>query len=345
MSNSVLTGIRCNAVPHIGNYLGAFKPMADNLKGLPVDKKFFMFIPDLHSFTTPIDHTQLYPNTIYNLQSYIAAGVDPSRENTILYRQSRVPAHSELMWILSCFSYMGELKKMTQFKEKSEKSESVSSGLFIYPVLMAADILLYNIEYIPVGDDQKQHLELARDVAIRMNNRFSEVIGKDLFVVPKPWTEQLANMEVDEGIRIRSLKNPEAKMSKSILDPSGTISLQDDPKAAAKKIMSATTDSIGIINWDWKEQPGITNLLQLAYLLENKSKDEIVKVWQGQTRYGDLKKHVAGLVEGFLVNLQNKIQATNQNEVEKILANGEIKANLIANETLQRVQKGIGLRN
>lgn len=344
MSYRVLTGLQANNKLHIGNYLGGILPVINMQKKADNDTKFFMFVPDLHSFTLPIDYTSLYQNVLENVKIYLAAGIDPSTEKTIMYRQSYVPAHSELAWILSCFGYFGELNRMTQFKDKSVKYDNVSVGLFTYPLLMAADILLYEAEYIPVGDDQKQHLELTRDIAIRMNNKFEERYPEGLFVVPKPWQEQLRFMHADEGVRIRSLTEPTKKMSKSDFDEKGTIYLTDNPQYAAKKIMSSTTDSYGSVKWDWDNQPGITNLIQISYLLGNQSKEQVLDQWEGQTKYGDFKKYVSGIVETFLTDFQSRLDMYSQDQIEKILIGGETRANQIAMRVLNKTQNAVGLR-
>ena len=248
----ILTGIRSNEEPTLGNYLGAFVPMVDMQRRFSGDYQINMFVPDLHSFTTPIDHTTLYQNTLKNLKYFIAAGLDIHDENTFIYRQSFIPAHAELAWILDCFTYVGEMQRMTQFKEKSsEHAASVTMGLMNYPVLMAADILLYNAAYVPVGEDQFQHLEITRDIATRMNNKFGE-----LFVVPEPTAKQTSFIRRDSGLRIRSLTNPEKKMSKSSDDEKSKINLNDTPEQARKKIMSATTDSVGVINSSCEDSGG-----------------------------------------------------------------------------------------
>src|SRR6266550_3135841 len=243
----VLTGIRANGVPHIGNYLGAMLPMVEIQRRHGESHDMFFFVPDLHSFTTPVDHGTLYEHTIRNLKYFVAAGMDFWAPGVYLYRQSYIPAHAELTWILDCFTYFGEASRMTQFKDKSGGQElgtgnsGVSVGLFNYPVLMAADILLYNAKYVPVGDDQKQHIELARDLALRLNNKFTDVFPDGVFTtVPEDWSKQLAFAKRDSGVRIRSLRNPEKKMSKSVEDPAGTITMTDDPASAAKKVMGAT---------------------------------------------------------------------------------------------------------
>lgn len=240
-TQTILTGLRANNQLHIGNYLGAVLPVIDLQKKYGGDYQINMFVPDLHSFTTPIDHSRLQQQIIDNVRLFLAAGLDYNSPSTYVYRQSYISAHSEMAWILSCFTGFGELSRMTQFKEKSEdqKDDHVSAGLFTYPVLMAADILLYNAEWVPVGDDQRQHLELTRDLAIRFNNKFDS----EIFTVPNEWDKQLAFAVRQSGLRIRSLRNPEKKMSKSIEDPAGTIMMTDSPAASAKKIMSATTNS------------------------------------------------------------------------------------------------------
>lgn len=340
MSKTILTGLQATGKIHLGNYLGAIKPMVEKQKSLEDGDKFFMFIPDLHSFTTPIDYSTLYQKVIDNLKIYLASGINSTQKNVTLYRQSHVSAHSELAWILNCFSYFGEISKMTQFKDKSQnKNQTVSVGLFTYPILMAADILLYGAEYIPLGDDQKQHLELARNLAIRFNNKFEE----EVFVIPKTWQEQLDFMNLKEGVRIRSLQNPTAKMSKSVEDPKGTILLEDEPKQAVKKIMSSVTDTIESINWDWQNQPGITNLLQIYSLLSGKNLEETKQIWTGKTEYGELKKVVAKLIEEFLQDFQTKIQTYSDLEIEDILIKGEKIAKQKAQQTLLKVQQRLGL--
>lgn len=335
----ILTGIRSNDTPTIGNYLGAMVPMVDLQRKFADTHQINMFVPDLHSFTTPIDHDNLFNNTLQNLKFFMAAGLDVDNEHTHIYRQSYVPAHSELTWILNCFTYFGELSRMIQFKEKSEQHENVSVGLFDYPVLMAADILLYGARWIPVGEDQRQHLELARDIAIRMNNKFG-----DLFVAPEPWEKQLHFSKRDDGIRIRSLSNPEKKMSKSVSDPKGTILLTDKPKEASKKVMSATTDSFGEIKFDLKERPGVSNLLQMLAIFENKPQSEINDVWEGQTSYGDLKKAVAQEVEQFLADFQARMDGINTAKLEQKLEASEAEMRKNTAALLLKVQQAVGVR-
>ena len=338
----ILTGLRANSELTLGNYLGAILPLVRMQHELTSADRLQLFIPDLHSFVTPIDHTQLYSNTIENARVFLAAGIDPiTHDNVIFYRQSHVPAHSEAQWILSCFTGFGEMSRMIQFKEKSANShDSVSVGLFTYPILQAADILLYSANYVPIGEDQRQHLEITRDIAMRLNNKFDTLA----VTVPYTWDKQLEFMQVDAGVKIRSMSNPETKMSKSVVDPRGTILLSDSPVDAAKKIMSATTDSIGAIHWDWDTQPGITNLLQIQYLLSGVAKEEVINQWRDNPQYGDLKKSTAELVQQFLTDFQSKLAHFSDEMIESILAKGESEANNIANVTLNKLQIAVGLR-
>lgn len=337
----ILTGIRSNEEPTLGNYLGAFVPMVQLQQHYAGRYQLNMFVPDLHSFTTPIDHTALYENTLTNLKYFIAAGLDITDEHTFLYRQSFIPAHSELTWILDCFTGFGEMSRMTQFKEKSADTNSnVTVGLFNYPVLMAADILLYNARWVPVGEDQFQHLEITRDIALRMNHKFGE-----LFTIPEPTAKQTAFIQRDTGLRIRSLTNPEKKMSKSSTDQKSKINLADTPAQARKKIMAATTDSLGVINFDWQRQPGITNLLQLLAILTNRPQAEVNAEWVGQTQYGPLKRAVAEAVATFLTDFQARLAGISDETLLATLERSERAMNEVASITLLRVQKAVGLRS
>lgn len=336
----ILTGIRSNEEPTLGNYLGAFVPMVQLQQHYAGRYQLNMFVPDLHSFTTPIDHTTLYENTLTNLKYFIAAGLDITDEHTFLYRQSFIPAHSELTWILDCFTGFGEMSRMTQFKEKSADNNNVTVGLFNYPVLMAADILLYNARWVPVGEDQFQHLEITRDIALRMNHKFGE-----LFTIPEPTAKQTAFIQRDTGLRIRSLTNPEKKMSKSSTDQKSKINLADTPAQARKKIMAATTDSLGVINFDWQRQPGITNLLQLLAILTNRPQAEVNAEWVGQTQYGPLKRAVAEAVTTFLTDFQTRLAGISDETLLAALERSERAMNEAANTTLLRVQKAVGLRS
>jgi tryptophanyl-tRNA synthetase len=335
----ILTGLRANNDLHLGNYLGALLPMVELQKKYAGEYQINLFVPDLHSFTTPIDHSKLYEQTMRNLKVFVAAGLDLSNSDTYIYRQSFVPAHSELTVILNSFTYMGELLRMTQFKEKGDKQTNVSAGLFDYPVLMAADILLYGATYVPVGDDQTQHVELARDIALRMNNKFG-----DILLPPADVKSQLAFMQQNERLRVRDLAHPEKKMSKSDESGKGIIFLSDEPEVAAKKLMSATTDSIGVINYDYAKQPGISNLLDILASLTNQPIANVAQQYQGQTQYGPLKSAVAEAVKTFLADFQSKLTAIDEAKLMAKLNISEKNMNEIASKTLHTVQKAVGLR-
>ena len=367
----ILTGVRANNNIHIGNYFGAILPIINMAKRRSDEYDINLFIPDLHSFTTPIDHSKLYGSILNNARVYTAAGLPLDNPSIHLYRQSRISAHSELAWILDCFTGFGEMSRMTQFKDKSKKlhddqisfarrssnasihllralgiigGDIISVGLFNYPVLMAADILLYGATYVPVGDDQTQHLEFTRDIAERMNRKFG-----DLFIVPKPVIQQHQFFGKDQGLRIKDLVNPAKKMSKSDESGKGIIFLSDDPKSAHKKIMSATTDSIGKVQYDKENQPGISNLLEILTLVRQDAGREVTleqtaNEYFGMDRYGDFKRIVADEVAEFLENFQNRLAAVDARAIEEKLASSEKDMNIVANETLYRVQKAVGLR-
>lgn len=337
----ILTGIRANNDLHIGNYFGAMLPLIDMAKNRSDEFDVNLFIPDLHSFTTPIDHSQLFDSIMNNARVYAAAGLPLDDDSIHIYRQSYVPAHSELTWILDCFTGMGEMSRMTQFKDKAAKlgDSQISVGLFNYPVLMTADILLYNAAYVPVGDDQTQHLEFARDIAERMNSRFGE-----LFVVPEPVAKQHEFFGKDQGLRIKDLLDPTKKMSKSDESGRGVIFLGDSPEDAAKKIMSATTDSVGAVHYDKMNQPGITNLLDILALLRGKPVADVTAEFEGLERYGDFKKVVAEEMAQFLTGFQQRLGQVDDTVVSAKLEASERAMIDVANATLLRVQKAVGLR-
>jgi tryptophanyl-tRNA synthetase len=342
MSNPViLTGLRANNDLHIGNYFGALLPLIDMAKNHADEYEVNLFVPDLHSFTTPIDHSQLHNQIMHNLRLYVAAGLPLDRENIHIYRQSYVPAHSELTWILDCFTGFGEMSRMTQFKDKSAKlsDDRISVGLFNYPVLMAADILLYNTTYVPVGEDQTQHLEFARDIAMRMNSQFGE-----LFAVPKAVKEQHEFFGKDQGLRIKDLVEPIKKMSKSDDTGKGVIFLGDQPGEAAKKIKSATTDSFGKIDTSNPEQAGIRNLLQILALTTGKTLDDVSAEYNGQEQYGPLKVAVADAVSSFLTDFQARLANVDETQLMAKIEADEKQMNEVANATLLRAQKAVGLR-
>jgi tryptophanyl-tRNA synthetase len=332
----ILTGIRANNDLHIGNYLGALLPMVDTATSRAGDYQINLFVPDLHSFTTPIDHSKLQQGIMQALRVFVAAGLPLDHPDIFVYRQSYVPAHSELTWILDCFTGFGEMSRMTQFKDKSGKlnEDRISVGLFNYPVLMACDILLYGATYVPVGDDQTQHLEFTRTIAERMNGQFGE-----LFVVPKAVKAQHEFFGKDQGLRIRDLVDPTKKMSKSDETGKGVIFLTDTPEAARKKIMSATTDSLGEVQHDYKQRPGISNLLDMLKLFGG-SPNEFI----GQDQYGPLKSAVADKLAEFLDEFQAKLGSVDETRVMAKLEHDEAAMREAAGKTLLRVQRAVGLR-
>jgi tryptophanyl-tRNA synthetase len=338
----ILTGLRANNDLHIGNYFGALLPLVDMAKNHADDYQINLFVPDLHSFTTPIDHSQLQAQIMHNLKLFVAAGLPLDNPNIHVYRQSYIPAHSELTWILDNFTGFGEMSRMTQFKDKSAKlsADRVSLGLFNYPVLMAADILLYNASYVPVGDDQSQHLEFARDIAERMNNQFGE-----LFNVPKTVKEQHEFFGKEQGLRIKDLVDPSKKMSKSDEIGRGIIFLGDSPEGAAKKIRSATTDSLGKIDFMNEEQAGIRNLLQILALIKGNGYAETAQPYQGSEMYGSLKTAVAEAVGIFLQDFQERLAAVDDAQLMSKLEADEHAMNEEANKTLYKVQQAVGLRS
>ena len=334
---TILTGIRSNSVLTLGNYLGALLPMVRLANEHSKDSNVNIFVPDLHSIISEVDG-DLRENTIRTLKYYLAAGLEIN-ENVHIYRQSYVPAHSELCWILDCVATMGETSRMIQFKEKSKGQESCNVGIFNYPILMAADILLYDAEYIPLGEDQFQHIELARNIAIRFNNKYGEI-----FTVPAKTADQVKFMEVENAIRIRDLLNPEKKMSKSTVAVGSKIMLDDDPAKAAKKIMSATTDSLGKVKFDMFNQPGISNLLQIEALVTDTPLQDVIARWSGETRYGELKAKVADSVAEMLTVFQDRLKSIPDGYVYDLLSAGEVYANDKANKKLLEVQKAFHLR-
>lgn len=337
MKETILTGIRANSELHLGHYLGVILPVVRLAKKHAQTLNLNLFVPDLHSIISSIEG-DFWTNIAASVNNYRAAGLELS-ENVHFYRQSRVPAHAELCWALNCTATMGELLRMTQYKDKSKGGDtSTNVGIFDYPVLMAADILLYSARYVPVGEDQFQHIELARNLAMRFNSKFGEV-----FVPPVETRKQVEFMGLTHGIRIRDLTNPEKKMSKSTPGENSKIMLSDSPERARKKIMSATTDSFGEIHFDWQTRPGISNLLQILAILKDRPLNEVLAEWEGQTSYGNLKKTVAEAVEAFLVDFQAKKQQFTAEEVFELFPNGERYANEVAGAKLAEVYRALGL--
>ncbi len=320
----VFSGVQPTGNIHLGNYIGALKQFVD----LQNDTDCFYCIVDMHSITVPQDPKQLKETTLDVAALYLAVGLDPKKAT--IFVQSTVPQHAELSWILTCNSYTGELSRMTQFKDKSKGSESAPTGLFTYPLLMAADILLYDAKFVPVGNDQKQHIELTRDLAIRFNNKYG-----DTFVVP-----DYKGIEV--GARIMALDDPTKKMSKSAENIHSRISLLDEPSKVKKSIMKSTTDSDGIIRFDVDEKPGISNLLTIYSVFTGKKIDDIVAEYEG-SGYGQFKKDLVEIVNGGLEPIQSKYkEIRNSEELIKILKDGTEKASAAAEKTMKRVKEKVG---
>lgn len=318
----VLSGIQPTGQTHIGNYLGAlrhWRPHPDHL----------YCIVDLHSMTLPYDPQELRESTRSMAALLMALGL---HEGSVLFVQSQVPAHAELMWILSCVATMGELNRMTQFKSKGRGRASVSSGLFMYPVLMAADILLYQTEQVPVGDDQKQHVELTRDIAERFNSRFGPTFTLPEAVIPKV------------AARVMSLTNPTEKMSKSSPDPDSKILVADEPDVIRRKIMRAVTDSGREVRYDREGKPGISNLLEIMSAFTGRPIPELEAEY-GDRGYGTFKRAVAEAVVEGLRPLQERLRdiLADPVEIERTLARGAEEAAARAEPTLRQVKERVGL--
>lgn len=321
----IYSGMQATGIITIGNYIGALK----NWVTLHEQYDCLFSVVDLHSITTRHTPAEFRKRSRELLTLYIAAGLDP--EKNIIYYQSHVPAHAELAWILNCYTYMGELTRMTQFKEKSNKhADNINAGLFTYPVLMAADILLYQTEVVPVGDDQKQHLELARDVAQRFNNIYGEV-----FKIPELYMNKV-------GARIMSLQEPTKKMSKSDENPNATISILDEPNIIINKIKRSVTDSVGEIRYT-DEQPGIKNLLNIYSVMTGTSIEDAVNRFEGKG-YGELKKEVGESVVEALRPIQTRFKelSADKTYIDNIIKSNADKANYLANKTLRKVKKKLG---
>lgn len=322
----VFSGIQPTGNIHIGNYLGALKQFVE----LQEDNECVYCIVDLHSITVPQDPKKL-KESIKNVAAlYLAVGVDP--EKSTVFVQSDVSGHSELSWILTCCSYTGELSRMTQYKQKSKEKESAPTGLFMYPVLMAADILLYDTDIVPVGDDQKQHIELTRDLAVRINGKY----GKNTLVVPE-------GKYMKSGARIMALDDPTSKMSKSAENEFSRISLLDPPNKIKKAIMRATTDSDGVVRYDVENKQGISNLLSIYSTFSGISIEQLEKNYAG-SGYGDFKKDLVEVVVDAIAPIQQKYNdVIESGELDKILRDGAEKAEAIAQKTLARVKENFGL--
>lgn len=312
---------------HLGNALGAVEQWV----GLQDDHDAFFCVVDLHAITVPQDPAVLRRRTLVTAAQYLALGIDPARSTTFV--QSQVPAHAELAWVLGCFTGFGQASRMTQFKDKSQKqgADSTTVGLFTYPVLMAADVLLYDTDLVPVGEDQRQHLELARDVAQRFNARFP-----DTFVVPEPMIPKAT-------AKIYDLADPTAKMSKSAATDAGLIALLDDPAVSAKKIRSAVTDSEREIRYDVEAKPGVSNLLSIQSAVTGTDIDALVAGYSGRG-YGDLKKDTADAVVAYVTPIKARVDEllADPAELTAILAKGADRAREVSSKTLGRVYERLG---
>lgn len=324
----VLSGIQPTADSyHLGNYLGALKQWID----LQNDYDAFYFIPDLHAITVEQNPEELRNRTVAGAAQLIALGIDP--EKSTLFVQSHVPAHTELTWVLQCLTGFGEASRMTQFKDKSAKqgTDRTTVGLFTYPMLMAADILLYSPHYVPVGEDQRQHLELTRNLAERFNNKYGET-----FRVPEPFIPE-------DSAKIYDLQEPTAKMSKSGANPKGIINLLDEPKTSAKRIKSAVTDDLGVVAFDRETQPGVSNLLAIQSALTGEKIDDVVAKYEGKG-YGHLKVDTADALEAFTAPLKARYEElmADRGELERLLAQGAERASEVAEPLVEKVYKAVG---
>ncbi len=321
----MLSGIKPTGKITLGNYIGAIKPFVSYQD----EFEMYIFIANLHSMTVYNEPKELRKNTKDLIALYLAAGLDPKK--VTLFLQSDVLEHAQLGWYLGCMVSMGELSRMTQYKDKVSKNESIGAGIFNYPSLMSADILMYDPDFVPVGEDQKQHVELARDIAERFNNRYS-----DTFTIPEPLTAKV-------GGRIMDLQNPLKKMSKSDDSQKGCIYILDDVAVSKKKIMSAVTDSDGIIAFDTENKPGISNLLSIYSILDNTPIEDIVEKYQG-CGYGEFKKDLANIVEREITKIQAAYkEVLSGSYIDEVLFDGANKARNLARKKLRKVEKKIGI--
>lgn len=323
---TIFSGIKPSGDLTLGNYLGAIK----NWVALQDKYECYYCVVDLHAITVKQEPKDLRKRTLEVLAIYIASGIDPDK-NT-LFIQSHVPAHAECSWLLTCNSYMGELSRMTQYKDKSQKmGESIGAGLFNYPVLMAADILLYDSDLVPVGKDQMQHLELARDIATRFNNLYSPT-----FTIPDGYVPKA-------GAKIMDLQDPTKKMSKSEENPNSYILIMDPPEVIRKKVSRAVTDSIGIVSYS-DDQPGVKNLINILCSINGTTPEEVVSSYEGKG-YSHLKSDVAEAIIKELSPVQEKVNKllSDKKYLEDIYKNGALKASYVANKVLRKMQKKIGL--
>ncbi|GIN37899.1 tryptophan--tRNA ligase [Heyndrickxia oleronia] len=322
---TIFSGIQPSGTITLGNYIGALMQFVE----LQDEYDCYFCIVDQHAITVPQDRLVLRKNIRSLAALYIAVGIDP--EKVTLFVQSEVPAHAQAAWMLQCVAYIGELERMTQFKDKSQGKDSVTAGLLTYPPLMAADILLYNTDLVPVGEDQKQHLELTRDLAERFNKKYN-----DIFTIPEVRIPKV-------GARIMSLQDPTKKMSKSDPNTKGFISLLDDPKTIEKKIKSSVTDSDGVVRFDKENKAGISNLLSIYSIIDNRPIDDIVSEYEGKG-YGEFKSGLAEVLVKKLSAIQERYyQLIESDELDRILDMGAEKANKVASKMVKKMENGMGL--
>jgi tryptophanyl-tRNA synthetase len=322
---TIFSGIQPSGTITLGNYIGALKQFVE----LQDEYNCYFCIVDQHAITVPQDRLELRKNIRSLAALYLAVGIDPNKAT--LFIQSEVPAHAQAGWILQCISYIGELERMTQFKDKSAGKEAVSAGLLTYPPLMAADILLYGTDLVPVGEDQKQHLELTRDLAERFNKRYNEI-----FTIPEVRIPKV-------GARIMSLQDPTKKMSKSDPNQKAFITLLDEPKQIEKKIKSAVTDSEGVVRYDKENKPGISNLLSIYSILADTPIEELERKYEGKG-YGEFKADLAEVVVNALTPIQERYyELIDSEELDDILDQGAEKANKVATKMLKKIENAIGL--
>ncbi|MCQ6280965.1 tryptophan--tRNA ligase [Bacillus sp. EB600] len=322
---TIFSGIQPSGMLTLGNYIGALKQFVE----LQDEYNCYFCIVDEHAITVPQDPKQLRKNIKSLAALYLAVGIDPKKAT--LFIQSEVPAHAQAGWIMQCVAYMGELERMTQFKDKSAGKDSVLASLLTYPPLMAADILLYSADVVPVGEDQKQHMELTRDLAERFNKKYNDILTIPEARIPKV------------GARVMSLQEPTKKMSKSDPNNKGFISLLDDAKQIEKKIKSAVTDSDGIVKYDRGNKPGVSNLLSIYSILGGKPIPSIEDMYSGKG-YGDFKADLAEVVVNALTPIQNRYyQLIESSELDEILDEGAAKANEVASKMLKKMENAMGL--
>ncbi|MEC5188992.1 tryptophan--tRNA ligase [Geobacillus thermodenitrificans] len=322
---TIFSGIQPSGVITLGNYIGAMRQFVE----LQHEYNCYFCIVDQHAITVPQNPNELQQNIRRLAALYLAVGIDPKQAT--LFVQSEVPAHAQAAWMLQCIVYIGELERMTQFKDKSAGKEAVSAGLLTYPPLMAADILLYNTDIVPVGEDQKQHIELTRDLAERFNKRYGE-----LFTIPEARIPKI-------GARIMSLTDPTKKMSKSDPNPKSFITLLDDAKTIEKKIKSAVTDSEGTIRYDKEAKPGISNLLNIYSILSGQPIDELERQYEGKG-YGVFKSDLAQVVIETIQPIQERYYHwLESEELDRVLDEGAEKANRVASEMVRKMEQAMGL--